>query len=754
MAGLASTLIVGLLAAGLAAALMTARKHNVSLPQAIARLKLRTLNRLRLPDAKELRRGGPTIHVYSRQSGLDVAVLWSVLDRTCLHVLHPGDQRSFILFGLRLFARTAAAGDGAAVEAALVSGASVTIPFPPDIEPSQETLDRYTALGAIARKHSARMNALHVGGSVFSPFSARPSIEAPRHLLPRLILAQSGPLDLSDTSPPANGATAPRDQDRIHDLLALARFNSNDLSRGLFLAFRDACDRYGKAGPVLEDALGGKLTYKRLLIGARALGARFVKMSEPGEVLGVMLPNANAVIVTFLAIQSAGRVAAMLNYTAGSAAIVSALSTGQIRTVLASRAFVEKAGLEALIAAIEKTGTTRIVWLEELRESISLQEKVAAFLGWRRPLRPVKATDPAVILFTSGSEGTPKGVVLSHRNLHANAAQAEARIDISVRDKLFNVLPVFHSFGLTGGSILPLLYGVRLFFYPSPVHYRIIPAVAREVKPSIMFGTDTFLAGYARSAKDTDFQSLRLIVAGAEAVRAETRRIYHERFGAIIVEGFGMTETSPVAAVNSRCHSKDGTVGRLLPAMALRLEPVEGIEGAGRLFVSGPNVMLGYMLASEPGVLKPLEGGWHDSGDIVAIDENGFIAIRGRAKRFAKIAGEMVSLGAIELMVQQLWPEALHAAIAVQDTHKGERIVLVTTKMPALREELQEYSHRFGAAKLMVPGEIINVPEIPVLGSGKTDYVSAQKIADEWVKSHEAGHSDNNRLRAKSPAPE
>jgi acyl-[acyl-carrier-protein]-phospholipid O-acyltransferase/long-chain-fatty-acid--[acyl-carrier-protein] ligase len=311
-----------------------------------------------------------------------------------------------------------------------------------------------------------------------------------------------------------------------------------------------------------------------------------------------------------------------------------------------------------------------------------------------------------------------------------------------VRDKLFNVLPVFHSFGLTGGAVLPLLYGVRLFLYPSPLHYRIIPAVAREVKPSIMFGTDTFLAGYARTAKDTDFASLRLIVAGAEAVRAETRRIYRERFGATIIEGFGMTETAPVAAVNSGSHNKDGTVGRLLPAMALRLEPVEGINDAGRLFVSGPNVMLGYMLASNPGVLQPLADGWHDSGDIVAVDDDGYIAIKGRAKRFAKIAGEMISLGAIELMVQQLWPEDFHAALAVADRRKGERIVLVTTKMPALREELRDYSRRFGATELMIPNEIVNVPQLPLLGSGKTDYVTAQKIADEWVKTHRADKAE------------
>jgi acyl-[acyl-carrier-protein]-phospholipid O-acyltransferase / long-chain-fatty-acid--[acyl-carrier-protein] ligase len=737
MAGFAVTLIVIVLGAGFLAALKLARQRNSGLVQAIALIKLRTLFRLRLPvqQTGSAAPHGSVVHVYPRQSGLDAAVLWSVLHRNCLHVLHPDDQRSLILFGMRLFARTAHEGDTAAIEAALADGQPVCVPCPAEAEPSTETLAAYKAMAALARKHGAAMRAMHVRGSRFSIWSAYPRTEAPRHLLPNLKLAQSDLLDFDDISPARNGATAPRDEDRVHDLLAEARLASNDLDRGLFLAFRDAADRYGKAGAVLEDALGGKLSYRKMLIGARVLGVRFAAMSQPGEALGVMLPNANAAIVTFLALQSAGRVAAMLNYTAGPAALVSALSTAKIRTVLASHAFIEKAGLEAQVAAIEKAGVT-IVWLEELRETITWQEKAGAFVNWRRPLRAVKAGDPAVILFTSGSEGTPKGVVLSHRNIHANAAQAEARIDISVRDKLFNVLPVFHCFGLTGGAILPLLFGVRLFLYPSPLHYRIIPAVAREVKPSIMFGTDTFLAGYARTAKDTDFSSLRLIVAGAEAVRAETRRIYRERFGATIIEGFGMTETAPVAAVNSGSHNKDGTVGRLLPAMALRLEAVEGINDAGRLFVSGPNVMLGYMLASNPGVLQPLEGGWHDSGDIVAVDEDGYIAIRGRAKRFAKIAGEMISLGAIELMVQQLWPEDFHAAVAVADSRKGERIVLVTTRMPALRDELREYSRRFGATDLMVPAAIVNVPEIPLLGSGKTDYVTAQKIADEWIRAH------------------
>ncbi len=213
------------------------------------------------------------------------------------------------------------------------------------------------------------------------------------------------------------------------------------------------------------------------------------------------------------------------------------------------------------------------------------------------------------------------------------------------------MLPVFHSFGLTGGTILPLATGVKLFLYPSPLHYKLIPETAAKARPTILFGTDTFLGGYARSAKDTDFASLRLVVAGAEPVRSDTRRVWRERFGAEIVEGYGLTEAAPVVAVNTAAHGRDGSVGRLLPGMRMRLEPVEGIAEGGRLWVSGPNVMMGYMTADRPGVIQPLERPWHDTGDIVAVDREGFVFIRGRAKRFAKIAGEMVSLGAVEMLV-------------------------------------------------------------------------------------------------------
>jgi acyl-[acyl-carrier-protein]-phospholipid O-acyltransferase/long-chain-fatty-acid--[acyl-carrier-protein] ligase len=288
---------------------------------------------------------------------------------------------------------------------------------------------------------------------------------------------------------------------------------------------------------------------------------------------------------------------------------------------------------------------------------------------------------------------------------------------------------VFHSFGLTGGTILPLVAGIKLFLYPSPLHYKIIPEIARKVRPTVMFGTDTFLANYARNAKDDDFSSLRFVVAGAEAVKPETRRVWRERFQTEIVEGYGLTEAAPVVAVNSAIHGREGTVGRLLPAMRMRLEPVEGIAEGGRLWITGPNLMMGYMTADRPGELQPIAEGWHDTGDIVSVDREGFITISGRAKRFAKVAGEMVSLGAVEMLVQSLWPEEHHAAVSVPDKRRGERIVLVTTAADASPEALRQYGRKAGAAEFAVPADIIKVKEIPVLGSGKTDYISARRLA-------------------------
>ncbi|RUV11419.1 AMP-binding protein, partial [Mesorhizobium sp. M1A.F.Ca.IN.022.04.1.1] len=600
----------------------------------------------------------PVIYVVSHQSRIEPALMLSLLPDDTLHILDEASARSPWLEPWRELARTIAFNaEHLFVSRRLVrvlkGKGRLAVYLPDDVEPDVKSFRLFRAITRIAMQADARIVPIFVVGARDLPMSLTPADKAPRRWFPRLSLSVLEPMTVAELV--ARNPDMASNTNALFDRFAEARLYGSNLDRGLFLAMRDAADRVGASHPIIEDVISGALSYRKMFIGARVLGRRFEAVTAPGEAVGLLLPNANGVVLSFVGLISAARIAAMINYTAGPASVTAAIRTAVIRTVVSSRAFIEKAAIDDIVAAVE-AGGAKMLWLEDVRESVTLLDKVAAALFWRFPLQRQQASKPAVILFTSGSEGTPKAVVLSHRNLLANAMQAEARITISPADILLNVLPVFHSFGLTGGTILPLVTGVKLFLYPSPLHYKIIPEIARKVKPTVMFGTDTFLANYARTAKDGDFSSLRFVVAGAEAVKPETRRTYRDRFQASIIEGFGLTEAAPVVAVNTAIHNRDGTVGRLLPAIRMKLEPVEGISEGGRLWLDGPNMMMGYMTADRPGELQPLEG-WHDTGDIVSVDRDGFITIRGRAKRFAKIAGEMVSLGAVEMLVQSLWPE-------------------------------------------------------------------------------------------------
>ncbi len=416
------------------------------------------------------------------------------------------------------------------------------------------------------------------------------------------------------------------------------------------------------------------LSVTRFRIGVALLARKIAALTRPGETVGLMLPNANGTAVAFMAVQSAGRVAAMLNFTAGAFNVIAACKMTQVRTVLSSRAFVEKGKLEALVKALEPD--VRFVWLEDLRDSATNADKIAAWFNQGKPLAQPRPDDPAVVLFTSGSEGAPKGVVLSHKNLLANCAQVAARFDFTPADIMFSPLPVFHAFGLMAGMILGLTTGMKIYLYPTPLHYRQIPELVYGVNATALLGADTFLAGYAKMANPYDFRSLRYVVCGAEPVKPETRRVYMEKFGLRIFEGYGVTETSPVLAVNTPMFNRNGTVGRMMPGMEHRLEPVPGIDDGGRLHVRGPNVMAGYYRIDSPGELEPPPGGWHDTGDIVDIDAEGFLTILGRAKRFAKIGGEIVSLAAIEQLTSGLWPDHPPAVVAAPDARKGERVIM------------------------------------------------------------------------------
>jgi acyl-[acyl-carrier-protein]-phospholipid O-acyltransferase/long-chain-fatty-acid--[acyl-carrier-protein] ligase len=498
----------------------------------------------------------------------------------------------------------------------------------------------------------------------------------------------------------------------------------------VFQALIEARGRYGADRAAIVDGDERVLTYEDLVRAALALGHALKRGTRSGESVGILLPTGAGSIIAFFAVSAYGRVPAMLNFTAGAAGLKSALATGKIKRIVTAKRFVELGKFETLIEQLERD--YEIIYLEDVRTKLSLMDKAFAAVGTFVPglvASRAASNSPAVILFTSGTEGEPKGVALSHANLLSNVEQVKAHLNLYQTDILFNPLPTFHCFGLTVGSLMPLLLGIKVICHPTPLQPREIVKRIRETGSTILLSTDTFISQYARAGDQGDLNSLRLAVCGAERLRDETRALLKKKYAIDLLEGYGVTEAAPVIAANQPEKNRPGTVGRMMAGMQAKLEPVEGIPGAGRLFVRGPNVMLGYIRADKPGVIQPLKDGWHDTGDVVSIDEEGCIAIKGRLKRFAKIGGEIVSLAVVESIASALWPDHSHAAIAVPDPRKGEQIMLITTNKDANRHDLVGWAHNHGVADLAVPRQIMMVEEVPVLGTGKTDYVAVEKMA-------------------------
>jgi acyl-[acyl-carrier-protein]-phospholipid O-acyltransferase/long-chain-fatty-acid--[acyl-carrier-protein] ligase len=590
--------------------------------------------------------------------------------------------------------------------------------------------------GMVADKADAPIVPVRIDGAQYTPFS-RLKGKVRRRTFPDVSLTILPPV--SFVLPDGLTARQRRAESgrRLYDVMSSMMFQTSLKDQTLFDALLDAREVHGAKTPIVEDVMREPMSIGRLVVGSIALGRAVRDITADREAVGLLLPNVNATVVSFFALQSVGRVPAMLNYTSGLASLRSACRTGGIRLVLTSGAFLKQAKLEEMADSLSTPEwKVEVLTLESVRTRITASDRLSALLSAPFARRShaklgLRPDDAACILFTSGSEGVPKGVVLSHRNLLANCRQLAARVDFNPTDVVLNALPVFHSFGLTGGMLLPILNGLKTVLYPNPLRYRIVPALAYDSNATIMFGTDTFLSGYARMASPYDFYSLRYVFAGAERVREETRRTWAEKFGVRIFEGYGATEAAPVIAVNTPMHYAGGTVGRALPGIETRLDPVPGIEEGGRLSIRGPNVMLGYYRDENPGVLQPPAGGWHDTGDIVEIDGNGFITIKGRAKRFAKIAGEMVSLPAVEGYAGKAFPGFDHAVVARPDPKKGEQLVLFTTSRDATTKAFQLWARGNGVTELSVPKEIVALEVIPVLGTGKTDYVTLDAKARE-----------------------
>jgi acyl-[acyl-carrier-protein]-phospholipid O-acyltransferase/long-chain-fatty-acid--[acyl-carrier-protein] ligase len=681
--------------------------------------------------ASQLGRGRPLV-VANHDSMIDVLLLALFLPGRPLIVLPSvlsGHRLGRLVRRVADCAELGAAGDYTVrrLVQVLRSGRPVVV-FPQDrVSTTGGTMKVYGAAALIAARADADIVPLRIEGTLYSRW-ADTSARWPRRLFPRVTLA----VQPSTRFPARSGAGGVRRKLLSEDLLRILQQSMVNAAprRALFDALLDAAELFGPRSRIIEDLRRQVNTYGDLVKGSLALGRLTAGFTEPGERVGVMLPNLGATVCLVFGLTSRGRVAAMLNYSSGIEALRTSCAAASLRTVITSRTFIEAAHLGHLMAALEGC---RIVYLEDLRETLTLADKLWVIKALLRPRAALPAQDPAspaIVLFTSGSEARPKGVVISHDTMLGVMAQLRAVIDFGPDDKYLNALPMYHTFGLIACTLMPLLTGTRLFLYTNPLHYKVIPEYAYTRDCTYIFGTSTFLGNYARQAHPYDFYRTRFVIAGGEKLNPEVSRLWFSKFGLRVYEGYGATECGPAMSLNTPLAFRAGSVGRFLSGIEYRIIPVPGIEEGGVLHVRGPNLMQGYLFSDAPGVLQPprseLGAGWYNTGDVVSVDEDGFVTIHGRVKRFAKIAGEMVSLERVEHIAYHASPDFKHAAL-VEMTRTGESTVLLTTDPKLDRITLLHAARLLNTQELAVARRVVKVDTLPLLGSGKVDYVTLKQ---------------------------
>lgn len=595
----------------------------------------------------------------------------------------------------------------------------------------------YEGSGFIAYKTDADIVPVYIDGAVYTKFSRHH--KHPRKLFSpvRISIGEKRKITFNETDEKLMAKEKRRKSgEQMRRILQETMFQFQP-KETLFQRLLRVKDLYGKKAPIMLDKdqlLDRKvppLNYNDFLLRTVGLGKLMTKISKEGDILGVLLPNVAITPALIFGLNLFKRTPAMLNYTLGSQGLQLACETATIKKIITSRAFLEAGKLQPLVDGLQNI---EILYLEDLKKMMTLKDKLWLIGYGMRNLKKLsqsqKPEDTAVILFTSGSESAPKGVVLSNQALLANVDQCRTVIDLNPEDKVLNSLPLFHSFGLTGGTLLPLLTGTPTILYPSPLHYKIIPEIAYEHNCNVIFGTNTFFNQYGKNAHPYDFKQMKYVVAGAEKLNPDVRNLWFEKFGIRIFEGYGSTECAPVISVNTPVSCKFGSVGIIMPGIEYKFNPVPGVDVGGEFLVRGPNLMTGYMLHSNPGKIQfPGEDGWYNTGDIVSVDSDNFLTIQGRVKRFIKVAGEMVSLEVVEKIARQAEPNNSHAATSKPDASKGEMAVLFTTSKTLSRNDLTKAARDLGIGELMVAKQIIQVDSIPVLGTGKTDYVKLKVLA-------------------------
>ena len=686
---------------------------------------------------------------YMPRKGVYVANHVSFLDPVLLFAFLPGDP-VFALNGhlyrnrlIRFLMRTADVMPFNPIEPgdikeliAKVDGGRLCVIFAEGrVTESGGLMKIYEAPGLVADKSGAPLIPVWIEGPQYGYFSKTKG-KLPHRPLPkvRVIVGRPRSFKLKDELRRQRDHISNEVYMILREMSFEVRYNP-DIS--LFAQLMKTAKIHAKKGlfrrpKFVEDIQRKPQSYRDIVIKSFVLGKYLKRRTEPEEHVGLFLPNSVAALCSFFGLTAYDRIPVMLNFSVGAQNMVSMCKTAQVRIVVTSLAFVKTAKMEDAVKMMEEAGV-KIIYLEKAAKEIGLWDKINAYLRYKIKRVPIKkgGNRKAVILFTSGSEGTPKAVVLSHANIISNIKQMSAIETINVTDTVFNALPMFHSFGLVVGTLFPLFEGSKLFLYPSPLHYRVVAEIVYEIGASIMFGTDTFFRGYGRIAHPFDFHNIRFMFGGAEAVKPDTRNIWMERLGIRVLEAYGATECSPVVSANNRIFNRFGSIGKLLPAIEYKIEPVPGIEKGGELVVRGPNIMMGYILPDNPGVLVPLEGGWYHTGDVVEIDEIGFVYIRDRIKRFAKIGGEMVSLNAVHEMVCKAYEtdgEFQYGVVAIPHESKGEQIVLATNNRNVSQDGLHAYIRANAMSELFLPRIILYMEKLPVFATGKADNVTLKKI--------------------------
>jgi acyl-[acyl-carrier-protein]-phospholipid O-acyltransferase/long-chain-fatty-acid--[acyl-carrier-protein] ligase len=620
----------------------------------------------------------------------------------------------------------------------LLEGGTPVLIFPEGrVTTTGSMMKLYEGPAYAAARTGAAVVPIHIEGAVYSYFS-RMTGDFPKKLFPRITVTIHEPRWITRPDLPTARSRRKVETEQLRRIMQQSAFDAREKGT-LFPALLDAIKLHGRRRRMLEDSVHPyhEATYGGILKGSLALGRMVSKVTGEGERVGVLMPNTAATVSLILGMFAFRRVPAMLNYSSGAEALRHACRTAGVKLIITSRSFLEKARIADNVSTLDGVS---VVCLEDLRAGFGAADKLwLLFFALRFPrlvARPARPEDPAVILFTSGTEGRPKGVVLSHDALLANVAQIRAIIEFSSKDRFMSALPLFHAFGLTVGVLLPLLYGTRIFLHLSPLHYRVVPELIYDRDCTVLFSSSTFLGNYARYAHPFDFSRLRLVVAGAEKLSDEVRRLYADKFGIRILEGYGVTETAPVVSVNTPLAARTGSVGQPAPGCELRIEKVPGIECGGLLHIRGANVMIGYL--DENGRIDPVHSifgpGWHNTGDIASIDEAGFLYIHGRLKRFAKVAGEMVPLELTERIAAAASPDRTHAAVAIAEEGRGESIVLLTDDPALRRERLQQAARDLGVPELAIPRRLISVREVPHLPNGKRDYPAIDRMARELIR--------------------